>query len=30
MPKPVFDENGMTADGKMSYTILADKLDALR
>lgn len=30
MPKPVFDENGFTADGSASYYILADKLDALR
>lgn len=30
MPKHVFDENGMTSDGKMSYNILVDKLNSLR
>lgn len=30
MNKPAFDENGFTKDGKMSYNILRDKLEALR
>ena len=30
MPKPTFDENGMTSEGKMSYNILVDKLENLR